>query len=116
MGFFNAIAFCPRCGGDVWVRCPSPRHLLHLKISLLTLGIWIVPWLLLTLLSGPCRCARCGTLAQGKVVGGPVADFAHPWREERFAPRQKRIPRVDFNTILVQKGLVFYASTRPIRA
>lgn len=115
MGFFTTIAFCPRCGGDVWVRCPAPRHLLHLKLSLLSLGFWLFPWLLLTLFAGPCRCARCGAAALGDPPGRPVADFAHPWLD--VPRRTDRTPRrVDFNTVLVENGLVFYASTRPIRA
>lgn len=115
MGYFDTIAFCSRCRRDVRFRCPCLRHPLHLKLTLLTLGFWAAPWLLFALLSGPCRCVGCGAVATGEVPGRPAADFAHPWREEDST----RIPwnrRIDFNTILVERGLVFYASTRPIRA
>lgn len=115
MKYVDTIAFCPQCGGDVWVRCPAPRHLLHLTLTLLTLGLWSLPWLILTLLSGPCRCARCGYPAEGNALWRPAGDWAHPWEEGPIPPFRQRPGRIDFNTFLVEKGLVFYASTRSHR-
>jgi hypothetical protein len=38
-----------------------PSHLLHLVMSILTVGVWaVVVWLPLTLLSGSPRCSECG--------------------------------------------------------
>ena len=37
-----------------------PNHVLHLMLSVLTLGAWPVIWLFLSLFSGPPACTICG--------------------------------------------------------
>ena len=39
----------------------KPNHLLHLVLSILTGGLWLIIWLILTLKSaGNYRCTQCG--------------------------------------------------------
>jgi hypothetical protein len=53
--------YCPNCSAQVLATAPATNHLLHLVLSVLTAGFWLVIWLLVPLLwSKPYRCTRCG--------------------------------------------------------
>lgn len=43
----------------------TPNHILHLLLSLVTFGLWLVVWLLLILNGGTYRCRECGMKARG---------------------------------------------------
>lgn len=53
--------FCERCQKQGVVFRKRPNHILHLILSVLTGGIWIIVWLLLSLKVGGWRCAACGS-------------------------------------------------------
>jgi len=39
----------------------TPNHILHLLLSIVTAGLWIVPWILLILTPRSFRCSSCGS-------------------------------------------------------
>lgn len=55
-------AFCPHCQKQVMAQGTKPNHILHVILSLVTLGLWLPVWLVITLAkSGGYRCTQCGT-------------------------------------------------------
>lgn len=52
--------FCPYCKRHVQTSRPTPNHLLHLLMSLVTAGVWVVVWALVILKHEPWRCTVCG--------------------------------------------------------
>lgn len=113
MGLIKAVGFCPGCNQVALLSCPVPFHLLHLICSLLTGGLWLIVWIALIARSRYCRCCRCGARVprSGTRLTFPAASFAQPWVEDRFTS-EKPGAATDFNTLLIRKGLVFYAATR----
>jgi hypothetical protein len=53
--------YCKNCQKDVVVFRPGTNHILHLLLSVLTMGIWIIPWLLDCIKIGGWRCQVCGS-------------------------------------------------------
>ena len=45
----TATGFCPRCDRNRTLERRKPDHVLHLVLALVTLGLWAVPWLALSL-------------------------------------------------------------------
>lgn len=61
MGIKTDGRFCLHCQKNVLAQSNKPNHLLHLVLTILTMGVWGVVWLCLTLLSiGNYRCTQCG--------------------------------------------------------
>ena len=52
--------YCLSCDRPVLAEKQRPNHILHLILSLLTCGLWLIVWLLLSLPSTP-RCPHCGS-------------------------------------------------------
>lgn len=52
--------FCPDCNRNVLYRRTGPNHILHLLLSVITAGLWLPVWFVLTLLQKPYRCPNCG--------------------------------------------------------
>ena len=49
------------CGGMTPHQIQKPNHLLHLIMSVVTGGLWLIVWLLLTLFSeARWQCTKCG--------------------------------------------------------
>lgn len=62
MGIKTARRYCPNDGKYVLAQMQTPNHILHLLLTLLTLGGWIVVWLIIAVvrsLNGY-RCPECG--------------------------------------------------------
>lgn len=57
----ESTAMCPRCQRQVLARRNAPSHLFHFVMTLLTLGVWLIVWLLASLGGGVWRCSVCGT-------------------------------------------------------
>lgn len=51
---------CTHCKKTVVVTRPGTNHILHLIISIVTLGVWLIPWLLQSIRFGGWRCKECG--------------------------------------------------------
>jgi hypothetical protein len=58
------FGYCPNCKKGVVVKRPGPNHIVHLLLSLLTGGMWVVIWLLCCLFPGKWKCAECLTGAK----------------------------------------------------
>ena len=57
----QASGYCSACRRRVYATGRSPNHLLHLVLSVITFGLWLVVWLLLAVgTAGNYRCTRCG--------------------------------------------------------
>ncbi len=54
-------SYCTHCQKDVMATGTRPNHLLHLMLTLVTLGFWIPIWLSISIckLEGY-RCTQCG--------------------------------------------------------
>ena len=59
------MAYCQNEGRDTLHIQETPNHLLHLILSILTGGIWIIVWLILMMTTDPATCTFCGTQQGG---------------------------------------------------
>lgn len=111
MSLEKIFGYCTRCRKKVLVCCPVLFNNLHMVLSCLTFGLWLPVWLFLSLRS--CRCTLCmgrmSRLAIGFSCSGP--SLSKPWVDDRFGCGLKRNKK-DFNSMLIAKGLVYYAATR----
>ena len=62
MAFQESSGWCEECEGLVLVRRPGTNHVLHLLLSVITLGWWLPIWLLSAVKIGGWRCSQCGCL------------------------------------------------------
>lgn len=52
---------CKKCGGKTLHLQPSTSHLLHLLLSILTMGVWVIVWLLVGQSNqSQGECTKCG--------------------------------------------------------
>lgn len=60
--------FCQEDVAMVLAERQTPNHILHLILAVVTAGLWIPVWILVTIFtSGPYRCPRCGSATLGYV-------------------------------------------------
>lgn len=52
--------FCRACQRQVLARRPATNHVLHLIMTIITLGMWLPIWLLSSVKFGGWRCSFCG--------------------------------------------------------
>jgi len=55
--------YCKRCNDRVLVRRQATNHILHLVLSVLTGGLWLLVWIASAIKVGGWRCSRCGSRA-----------------------------------------------------
>lgn len=60
---------CRSCGRETIHLRSTPDHTLHLVLSLVTFGLWLLVWLVLWLLSGRAECRVCGTTRRSGIFG-----------------------------------------------
>ncbi len=60
MGLQETDGYCGNCDREVMIRRQGTRHVLHLLMSLVTLGFWIPVWILASIRIGGWRCTVCG--------------------------------------------------------
>jgi hypothetical protein len=61
LGVGATTSFCKRCKLQTMHVRPPTSHVLHLLLSLVTLGLWIPMWILVAISnSSQLRCATCG--------------------------------------------------------
>ncbi len=53
--------YCRVCEGNRKLERPRVNHVLHLILSIVTFGIWILVWLLVGVFKQNWRCADCGS-------------------------------------------------------
>jgi len=61
MGMEQTQRFCNRCGRHRLFTRPGTNHILHLLLSLVTVGLWLPIWLLCAIRVGGWRCTVCGS-------------------------------------------------------
>lgn len=69
MSFEEATGFCKTCNKQALVRREKANHILHFLITVLSCGLWVVVWVLVSIKIGGWRCATCGSLATRKLLG-----------------------------------------------
>ena len=67
MGIQEVGGKCKKCG-DVIVRRKTANHILHLLLSVFTMGFWLVIWLLVAIQIGGWRCGTCGRKASRRLM------------------------------------------------
>ncbi|KRE00066.1 hypothetical protein ASE63_08160 [Bosea sp. Root381] len=62
MGEKTERAYCRTCEAPVLATKQKPAHVLHLLLTLVTLGVWLIVWIVLTLIASmkSYRCPTCG--------------------------------------------------------
>ncbi len=64
--------YCPHCKEYVLAVRKGTNHILHLLLTIVTCGAWIIIWILCAIKIGGWRCPKCGS----------------PVRSTLFAPKQ----------------------------
>ena len=62
MAIVSTRKFCKDCGQNKLFEKQGPSHILHLILSVITVGLWIPIWILCVVLNAfrPYRCTNCG--------------------------------------------------------
>jgi len=60
MALQETSGFCKFCNKQVLIRRKGTNHLLHLILSILTGGLWIIVWIIAAMSKGDWRCSQCG--------------------------------------------------------
>ena len=63
MSYQEASGFCNVCDRIVMIRRKGTNHIFHLLLSVITYGIWIPIWILISIKIGGWRCIQCGSKA-----------------------------------------------------
>ena len=61
MGVEHSQRFCDHCGEYVLAVRKGTNHILHLLLTIVTGGIWIIVWILVSIKMGGWRCSKCGS-------------------------------------------------------
>lgn len=61
MGEQREGGYCANCKKDVVVFRRTTNHLLHLVLTVLTAGLWIIVWMLISLMPSRRTCGQCGS-------------------------------------------------------
>jgi hypothetical protein len=63
MGVKYRQRYCPNDREMVLAVKNTPNHILHVVLTIVTLGLWSVVWIVVTVLAlgRPYRCQKCGT-------------------------------------------------------
>jgi hypothetical protein len=57
----EATGFCKTCNKQVMIRRKGTNHILHLILTILTGGLWLIIWILSSIKIGGWRCTICGS-------------------------------------------------------
>jgi len=61
MGLKTTGGYCNFCKKSVMAQGTKPNHILHLVLSILTVGFWLPVWLVVSVAkAGGYRCTTCG--------------------------------------------------------
>ena len=61
MGVKTSGVYCGNCKKNVMAQRNAPNHILHLVLSVMTVGFWLVVWVLLAIAGvNSKRCTECG--------------------------------------------------------
>ncbi len=68
MSHANATGFCDACNAQRRLIRPRPNHILHLLLTIITAGLWIIVWILCAIRIGGWRCQVCGRKTARKLL------------------------------------------------
>lgn len=55
-------SFCSHCGKYVPVTKNTPNHILHFLVTCFSCGLWVIPWICISLFNNSkWRCNHCGS-------------------------------------------------------
>ena len=63
MSIQHSQKFCDRCNEYVLAERNGPNHILHLLLSIITGGLWIIVWIMQSVQVGGWKCSKCGSSA-----------------------------------------------------
>lgn len=61
MSLDHTQKFCKACNKNVLAVRKGTNHVLHLIMSIVTCGVWIIIWILSAIKIGGWRCPSCGS-------------------------------------------------------
>ena len=61
MGIEHSQRFCDNCDEYVLAVRKGTNHILHLLLTLVTGGIWIIVWIFASVKMGGWKCSKCGS-------------------------------------------------------
>ena len=67
MGFVENSGNCKYCKKQVLVKRPTPNHAFHIICSIITGGLWIIGWIIMSI-KAPWRCSQCGRYVDNENV------------------------------------------------
>lgn len=73
MSQVEGSGFCPTCNQQRLMRRQGTNHVLHLVLTVLTIGIWGLVWIFVAVSNkgtAPWRCSVCGTRIKRLTVPG----------------------------------------------
>lgn len=56
----SSTGYCTQCNKQVLINKKGVNHILHLILTILTLGWWLIIWILLSISWGDWKCSQCG--------------------------------------------------------
>jgi len=59
MGQKHTQKYCKACQENVLAVKKEPNHILHLILTILTSGMWLIVWLLVSIFQDSWRCSKC---------------------------------------------------------
>ena len=65
MGYLERSGYCSNCKKEVLIRAQTPNHVLHLLLTIVTCGFWIIVWIILTISGNKWHCSQCGRSITG---------------------------------------------------
>lgn len=68
MSVQQARGWCDDCEKNMKIERPGTNHVLHIILSLLTLGLWIPIWSICSIKIGGWRCVQCGSKCRRKLL------------------------------------------------
>lgn len=73
MGTEYSTAYCDHCDDNVKIERKTPNHLLHLVLSVITCGVWLLVWFCVSSEKSPWICSVCGKKLGGGSNGWGLA-------------------------------------------
>lgn len=53
---------CEQCAAITTHTQKTPNHVLHLLLSIFTVGLWIIVWIIIAMTNKDARCEPCGRM------------------------------------------------------
>lgn len=92
MGTQFSSAYCSHCDDQVKIERQTPNHILHLILSIVTGGLWVIAWVIIASDKKPWRCSRCGKSLGGGSNGWGVIGSALSKGPQKEGPAPYRCP------------------------